>query len=290
MKYIEEFLNYLKVIKKSSVYTIESYRGDLMELYDFKVDLLSITEDDIKDYLEFLYSRNLKRNSISRKLSSIRSFYQYLYREGYVKENLFREISNPRGGSYLPKYAKDQDLEKLFHCFNLEDPFGQRNTLILEMLYATGVRVGELVNIRLSDINFDDRSIRIFGKGRKWRMVFYGSYCEDILKLYLRDGFKNLSKGEVEYLFLNKNGKKISSRYVGKILEQAITKCCIDYKISPHTFRHTFATDMLNAGADLMTVKELLGHSSVNTTGIYTHVSNEQLMNVYQFAHPRSRE
>ncbi len=290
MQYIEMFLNYLKVIKKASSYTINSYRIDLLELYDFKTDLLNVTSSTVTEYLEYLYSRQLKRNSISRKLSSIRSFYQYLQKENLVKENYFREIANPKKNSVLPKYAKDNDLEKLFASFDRGKPLGQRNALILEMLYATGIRVSELVNIRLSDINYYDRTIKILGKGRKERVVFYGSCCEDALNLYLKIGREQLRKQATDYLFLNKNGTRLSTRSIRNIIDNAVRECEINYHISPHTLRHTFATDMLNAGADLITVKELLGHSSINTTGIYTHLTNAQLKKVYDFAHPRSKE
>lgn len=289
MKYIEAYLNYLKVLKKDSTYTITNYRNDLLELYDFTTELTKITPKTVQEYLEYLYSKGLKRNSISRKLSSIRSFYQYLQNENIIKENYFKEISSPKRSQSLPKYAKDNDLEKIFHCFNKEDPLDQRNSCILEMLYATGIRVGELVNIKIKDINFYSHSIKILGKGSKERIVFYGSYCEDALNLYIHDGREQLRKRATDYLFLNKNGTKLSDRYIRTIIDKVVKKCEIDYHISPHTLRHTFATDMLNAGADLMTVKELLGHSSINTTGIYTHVSNEQLKKVYEFAHPRSK-
>lgn len=290
MKYIEAYLNYLKVLKKDSDYTIQSYKIDLLELYDFTTDLTNIPPQLVQDYLEYLYSKGLKRNSISRKLSSIRSFYRYLKNENIIKENHFSEISNPKRTASLPKYAKDNDLEKIFQSFNKEDPLGQRNACILEMLYATGIRVGELVNIQIPDINRYDHTIKILGKGRKERMVFYGSYCEDALDLYLKDGREKLKKMPTNYLFLNKNGGKLSERFIRKIIDDSVRRCEINYHISPHTLRHTFATDMLNAGADLMTVKELLGHSSINTTGIYTHVTNEQLQKVYNFAHPRSKE
>lgn len=290
MKYIADYLNYLKVIKKHSNYTIINYQHDLLELYDFTTELTKINPKMVQDYLEYLYSKGLTRNSISRKLSAIRSFYQYLQNENIVKENYFKEISSPKRKASLPKYAKDNDLEKIFECFDKEDPLGQRNACIIEMLYATGVRVGELVNIKITDINFYDHTIKILGKGRKERVVFYGSYCEDILNLYLQDGREKLRKDVIDYLFLNKNGGKLSTRYIRTIIDDAVRKCEIDYHISPHTLRHTFATDMLNAGADLMTVKELLGHSSINTTGIYTHLSNEQLKKVYNFAHPRSKD
>lgn len=290
MKYIDKYLEYLKVIKKETNNTISSYRNDLMELYDFNNNLLNINEKDVSDYLEYLYARGLERNSIARKISAIRGFYQYLQGEGILRNNYFREVSSPKKKESLPKYVRTSDIEKMFLCFDKKTSLGQRNALILEMLYATGVRIGELVNIKINDINRYDRTIKILGKGRKERIVVYGSYCEEALDLYLSDGRTELNKNGSDYLFLNKNGGRLSDRYIRKIIDDVVVKCEIDYQISPHTLRHTFATDMLNNGADLMTVKELLGHSSINTTGIYTHVSNEQLKKVYNFAHPRSKE
>lgn len=290
MDYINKFLKYLTVVKKYSDYTITNYKIDLLELYDFTTDLINIDNIIVREYLDYLYSKNLKRNTISRKLSSLRSFYNYLLNEGIIKINYFKEISKIKKDGSLPKYIKDNDLEKLFNSFDKEKSLDQRNLLILEMLYATGIRVGELVNIKLNDIDFYNKSIKILGKGRKERIVFYGSFCEDILDLYLNNGRRDLLKGNNDYLFLNKNGTKLSSRYIGKMIDNVIRKCEVDYHISPHTLRHTFATDMLNAGADLMSVKELLGHSSINTTSIYTHITNEQIKKVYELAHPRSKE
>ena len=289
MNHIEDFLKYLKIIKKHSDYTITNYQKDLVELYNFNNNLLKISEKDRDEYLEYLYKKKLNRNSISRKLSSIRSFYNYLKEENLIKENYFNEIKNPKKESTLPKYAKDNDLEKMFMIFNNETPLGQRNTLILETLYATGIRVGELVNIKVNDINKYEKSIKILGKGKKERIVFYGSFCEDALNLYLKGGYQKLNKKHSEYLFINKNGSKLSERYIRVIIDDAVRKCNIEYHISPHTLRHTFATDLLNAGADLMSVKELLGHSSINTTSIYTHVTTEQLKKVYELSHPRSK-
>ena len=289
MKYIDSFIEYLRVIKKDSVNTLGSYKGDLLELYDFYNDYLNINRDDVSNYLEYLYSRGLNRNSISRKLSAIRSFYNYLVSEGVIFVNLFKEVSNPKKREGLPKYVKDNDLEVMFNSFDMDKCLDQRNRLVLEMLYATGVRVSELVNIKLKDINKYDNTIKILGKGSKERIVIYGSFCEDVLDIYLSDGRKILDKDNSEYLFLNKNGGKLSDRYVREIINNVVRKCEIDYHISPHTLRHTFATDMLNAGADLVSVKEMLGHSSLNTTSIYTHVSNEHIKNVYEFAHPRAK-
>jgi integrase/recombinase XerC len=290
MKYIDDFIEYLKVIRKDSNYTLVNYKDDIVELYREFPDLINISEDDVRSYLEYLYKKNYNRNTISRKLSAIRSFYRYLVKEDIVKVNYFKDISNPKRAKSLPKYVKDDDLEKMFLVSDKSTPLGQRNNLIIEMLYATGVRVSELVNIKLNDINNYDNTIKILGKGSKERIVLFGSFCEDALKLYLDDGRCILDKNNSEYLFLNKNGSKLSDRSVRNIINDIVFKCSIDYHISPHTLRHTFATDMLNAGADLVSVKEMLGHSSLNTTSIYTHVSNTQIKKVYDFAHPRAKE
>lgn len=289
MKYIDDFIRYLRVVKKDSDYTLLNYREDLMELYDFNTDLLNIDDGYVSEYLEYLYAKGLSRNSISRKLSAIRSFYNYLVREDIVEVNYFKDIANPKRARSLPKYARDNDLEVMFNSFDLSLGLEQRNRLILELLYATGVRVSELVGIKLLDIDKNNNSIKILGKGRKERIVFFGSYARDILDLYLKDGRSKILKGyQSDYLFLNKNGKKLSARYVRVIINKVVSHCGIEYHISPHTLRHTFATDMLNAGADLMSVKELLGHSSLNTTSIYTHVSQDKLKDIYDMAHPRA--
>ena len=164
--------------------------------------------------------------------------------------------------------------------------------MILEMLYATGVRVSELVNIKLKDIDYSEKTIKILGKGSKERVVIYGSFCEEALERYLEDGRIKLlnNKEDNGYLFLNKDGNKITERSIRKILDNIITKAALDIHVSPHMLRHTFATDMLNSGADLISVKELLGHESLNTTSIYTHVSQEQIKKVYEMAHPRAKE
>ena len=291
MNYIEDFIKYLKVIKKDSNHTLINYKDDLIELHDFNTDLININEVIVREYLEYLYSKGLNRNTISRKLSAIRSFYNYLLQNNIVKTNYFKEISNPKKNKTLPKYAKDNDLEKMFNSFDITKPLEQRNSLILEMLYATGIRVSELTNIKLNDIDKYNNSIKILGKGSKERIVFYGSFCEDRLNLYLNEGRKLILKNkQCDYLLINKSGNKLSERYIRKMIDNVVTKCEIEYHISPHTLRHTFATDMLNAGADLVSVKELLGHSNLNTTSIYTHVSNEQIKKVYNFAHPRAKE
>ena len=289
MNYIEEFINYLKVLKKDSSNTLVNYKSDLLEFYAFYNDILNINDNIVSEYLEYLYSKGLSRNSISRKLSSIRSFYNYLVNKDIIVVNYFRDISNPKKIKSLPKYVKDNDLEIMFSSFNLDNILEQRNRLILELLYATGIRVGEAINIKISDINRYDNTIKILGKGNKERMVIYGAICEDILNIYLNDGRVKLNKNNSEYLFLNKYGNRLSDRYIRDIINAIVRKCHIDYHISPHTLRHTFATDMVKAGADLVSVKELMGHSSLNTTSIYTHLSNKEIKKVYDMAHPRAK-
>lgn len=290
MKYINDFLEYLTVIKKHSDNTINSYRIDLIEFYEINNNLLNVSEDDVFRYLKYLYDRDLNRNSISRKLSSIRTFYNYLVNNDLVKVNYFSDISNPKKNKNLPHYLKDDEINKLFSIPDTSTALGQRNLLIIEMLYATGVRVSELVNIKLKDIDIYNDSIKIRGKGNKERIVFFGSFCKSALEIYLDEGRKELDKKGSIYLFLNKFGNKLSDRMIRNILDDLILKAGVEKHVHPHMIRHTFATDMLNSGADLMTVKELLGHESINTTSIYTHVSNEQIRRVYENCHPRAKE
>ena len=262
----------------------------MIEFYEINNNLLNVSEDDVFRYLKYLYDRDLNRNSISRKLSSIRTFYNYLVNNDLVKINYFSDVSNPKKNKNLPHYLKDDEINKLFSIPDTSTALGQRNLLIIEMLYATGVRVSELVNIKLKDIDIYNDSIKIRGKGNKERIVFFGSFCKSALEIYLDEGRKELDKKGSIYLFLNKFGNKLSDRMIRNILDDLILKAGVEKHVHPHMIRHTFATDMLNSGADLMTVKELLGHESINTTSIYTHVSNEQIRRVYDNCHPRAKE
>ena len=294
MKYIDKYLEYLKVVKKYSELTIKSYYDDLIEYNEFLGDsftnILDINYDTVKLYLKYLYEKKINKNSISRKLSSIRGLYNYLVREEIISTNYFNKVSNPKKELYLPKFLKDNELDKIFNVCKEDTPINQRNTLIIELLYASGIRVSELVNIKLSDIDRSEKSIKILGKGSKERMVLYNNHTKDAMDTYLNDGYNYFNKKSSGYLILNKDGNKLSERYVRKVIDDLVRKAGLDIKISPHTMRHTFATDMLQEGADLVTVKELLGHESLNTTSIYTHVTNEQIKKVYNMAHPRAKK
>ena len=263
------------------------YIDDFLEFN--KNNIKNIDRDTVNKYMQYLYDKNISRSSISRKLSILRSFYNYMYNNGFVDKNYFTMIRNPKKEKNLPKFVKDIDIDKMFNIPDIRRPIGQRNLLIIRMLYATGVRVSELVNIKISDIDINDRTIRIFGKGSKERIVVFGNNTKEILSLYLNNGRYKLSKRDSDYLFLNKDGEKLSDRYVRKIIDDIIIKASITMHVSPHMLRHTFATDMLNNGADLVSVKDLLGHESLNTTSIYTHVSDDKIREIYNMAHPRAK-
>lgn len=289
MKYLSEFLEYLKVVKKHSDNTIINYQVDILEFNDFmKGKILGISKEDVNDYLNYMYEMNASKSTISRKLSSLRTFYNYLISNGIVSTNYFSLVKNPRKDKSLPRYVNDSDIDKMFMIPDTRKPIGQRNLVIIRMLYATGVRVSELVNIKIKDINISERTIRILGKGSKERIVIFGINTSRELKKYLDDGRRKLDVRNSEYLFLNKDGNRLSDRYVRKIIDDIIVKASISMHVSPHMLRHTFATEMLNNGADLVSVKDLLGHESLNTTSIYTHVSDEMIRKVYDNAHPRA--
>ena len=294
MKYIDKYLEYLKVERKYSDKTILSYKDDLIEYNEFLgnnfTNILDINMNIVNNYMKYLYDRKITKSSISRKLSSIRGLYNYLVREDITKENYFNKIPNPKRELYLPKFLKDEELDKIFSVCNSNNPAEERDTLIIELLYATGVRVSELVNIKIKDINQEEKLIKVLGKGNKERMVIYNNHTKKALDTYLQDGYNYFNKSGSEYLILNKNGNKLSERYIREIINKKVIQASLDIKISPHTLRHTFATDILENGADLMTVKELLGHESLNTTSIYTHITNEQIKKTYNLAHPRAKK
>ena len=293
-KKILDFLKYLKNEKNYSKYTIINYGKDLKLFEKFleeeKIsDIKKIDYKIIRQYLSFLYDFDYENKTIARNLSTIRSFFKYLMKENIIKNNPMTLIENPKLDKKLPKVLNSIEVDDILNIPDNETPLGQRDSLILELIYSTGIRVGELVNIKIQDIDFNDKKIIITGKGNKERIVLFGNVLLKKLNLYLNDGRKKLIKNSIDYLVLNSQGNKITSRGVELIIDKILKKGGITYKISPHTLRHTFATHMLNNGADLKTVQELLGHESLSTTQIYTHVSNERLRTVYLNTHPRGK-
>jgi len=295
IKELDNYLDYLKYQKNYSEYTITNYEHDILEFLAYveseALNFKSIEYSDIRFFLMYLKEKKHDDNAtISRKLSSLRGFYKYLANEKIVKTNVFSLVNGPKKSKKLPRYFEYNELEELFLVPDKNTPLGQRDLLLLEMLYATGVRVGELVNIKVRDISFSEKKILILGKGNKERFVAFGEYCEEALKIYLNDGYKSLNKNNLDYLFLNNNGGVLTERGVRYILDKLIKETSINKKISPHMIRHSFATHLLNEGCDLLTVQKLLGHESIKATQIYTHVTTDRLKDVYYHSFPRAKK
>ena len=290
-----DYLDYLKYQKNYSDYTILNYKDDIIEYLEYiaseSLSFKNVQYSDIRFYLMYLKeTKNDDNSSINRKLSSLRGFYKYLANEKIVESNVFSLVNGPKRSKKLPRYFEYNELEEMFSVPDVSTPLGQRDLLLLEMLYATGVRVGELVNMKVSDIDLGNRTILILGKGNKERYVTYGEYCEDALKKYLSDGRNSLNVHNDDYLFFNKNGGVLTERGVRYILNQIIQKTGVHKNISPHMIRHSFATHLLNQGCDLLTVQKLLGHESIKATQIYTHVTTDRLKEVYYHSFPRAKK
>jgi integrase/recombinase XerC len=293
--YVTEFLEYLEYQKGYSNYTILNYTNDLELFLEFLNieginNLKEIDYKIIRNYLNFLDEKKFSKTTVARHISSLRSFYKYLLKEEIVSKNPMIFISNPKQTKKLPKFLYENEVEKLLEMPNLDNPKGIREELILEFLYSTGVRVSELCNIKLNDISFHEKKVKILGKGNKERYVYFGSRLEKILNLYLSESRPFFSKYENSYLFLNDSGNQLHDRRVRTIIDNLLKSKSATFHISPHVLRHSFATHMLNNGADLKTVQELLGHSDLSTTQIYTHISNERLKSVYLKSHPRAHK
>lgn len=297
-KYLNLFVEYLQIEKNYSQYTIVNYVHDIEDFFSFMkaegVDQVQdVTYSDIRIYLTELHTKNYSRKSISRKISSLRSFYKLLLREKVVKENPFTLVTLPKRELKIPRVLFSEEIEKLFSISNVNEPLGQRDQALLEILYATGIRVAECCQIQVSDLDLTVSTVLVHGKGKKQRYVPFGSYAQDALERYLKDGrqklMKKLSPTENHsYVFVNSRGKPLTSRGVRYIFDQLLKRTAMTIRISPHTFRHTFATHMLNEGADMRSVQELLGHAHLSSTQVYTHVTKEHLRKTYLSHHPRA--
>lgn len=291
-KKIDEFINFLKNQRNYSKYTLINYKKDLDEynifLKENNFKYNNMNYKDSKKYLIFLNNKKYKKTSISRKLSSLRTFYKYLVLNNYCSNNPFILVSSPKKEKRIPKFINYEGIDEIFKIPNLKTKEGQRERVIIELLYDTGIRVSELVNIKLKDIDYDNKTILIFGKGSKERLVPFGEKAYDALNLYINDGrLKYLEDKSSEYLIVGVNEVKLTTRRIEQIIDNLINKTSIKMNVTPHMFRHTFATHLLDNGSDLLAVQKMLGHSSLSSTEIYTHVSNEHLRDVYNKCHPR---
>lgn len=291
-KEIKQFINYLTYERNYSENTIINYNQELKKYLNYlkekKINYQIITKDEIRSYLKYLDDLKFKNSSISRNVSAIRTFYNYLVQKEKLTSNIWNNIKNPKVKRKIPNFLTTLELEAIFENRDLETPYEIRNRLILELLFATGLRVSELINIKINDITQSERSIRTLGKGAKERIVYYGEYAEEILELYLKTSRKDLlGQRKSEYLLVGKNSIQLTRNRISEILEEEVKKIGLKHHISPHTLRHTFATSLLNSGADIRSVQELLGHENLSTTQIYTHITNEQLRKSYRDNMPR---
>ncbi|MBQ4583591.1 MAG: tyrosine recombinase XerC [Bacilli bacterium] len=295
MKYINDFIDYLTYELNYSDKTISSYEENITRFFCYlqtkKINYLKLSKDIIREFLKYLDQEHYSSASISQMLSSLRTYYKYLLKENVITSNPFKAIRNPKLPKKLPNFLSNLQVEDLVNIYDYSNPTNIRNHLIIELLYSTGIRVGELVNLKIRDINFNDNSIRILGKGNKERIVLFGEYAKESLNIYLKEARNTFIKRvQNDYLLLNCFGNKLTTRTIENIVKECNSKLALKNNVTPHTIRHTFATDLLNNGADIKSVQELLGHSSLSTTQVYTHLTNDRLKSVYLKAHPRSKE
>ncbi len=294
---VYQFLRYLDVERNASDLTIKSYREDLIDMADFITDQgrttrlpRDIAPNDLRSYVTALHEAGYAKSSISRKLASLRSFFKFAQRQQMVDNNPAKPLRNPRGTRKLPHFLTNEEILSLLNAPNKESEMGRRDLAILEVTYSAGLRVSELVGMNDRDIDFTDGTIRIRGKGRKERIGQLGSHAKKALLEYFQMRRPAPNGTKEPATFRNKFGGRLTSRSVARMLEKYIKERGLDTRTSPHTLRHSFATHLLNGGADIRSVQELLGHKSLVTTQIYTHVSTANIKAAYDKAHPRAKK
>jgi integrase/recombinase XerC len=298
---IEQFLEHLRYERNVSAHTLRNYSSDLEQFLNFLTadgkrkapDASEIDHLTIREWLASLHTDQKKKSSIARKLAALRTFFQFLVREGMLELNPAKLVATPKLEKKLPKHLSIEEAIRFIESPDPETDLGKRDRAMLELMYATGVRVAELTTLNLADVDFRNQLVRVTGKRRKQRIVPFGDPAGEAIRSYLevRDKFlfnAPVSKRDEEALFLNYQGTRITTRSVGRMVEKYIALCAGMHNISPHALRHSFATHLLDSGADLRDIQELLGHARLSTTQVYTHVSMEKLIEVYDKAHPKA--
>jgi integrase/recombinase XerC len=295
---IGQFLRYLDIEKNASNLTIKSYREDLFDLAEFLIDAAQgrevpareITPLDLRGYVSALHEAGYAKSSISRKLASLRSFYRFAQRQQLAESNPAKALRNPRGGRKLPHFLTNDEVDRLLNTPPKNEAMGLRDRAILETMYSAGLRVSELVGLNDGDLDFADGTVRIRGKGRKERIGVLGKFAIAAIERFHEKRKLSVRQpvGRESPVFTNKFGDRLTTRSIGRMLEKHIRVAGLDTRTTPHTLRHSFATHLLDRGADIRSVQELLGHKSLVTTQIYTHVSTTNLKEVYNRAHPRA--
>jgi len=306
LQLLDQFLEHLRYERNVSEHTLRNYTSDLEQFFDYlapanpkagtKRNLPDVKEIDhitIREWLSTLHSAQKRKSSIARKLAALRTFFQFLVREGMVETNPAKLVATPRLEKKLPQHLSVEEAIRFIETPDIETDLGKRDRAMLELLYATGVRVSELTKLNVTDLDLRQKLIRVLGKRRKERIVPFGEPALDCLQNYLKVREHFLAQAPISLrdnnaLFLNYQGTRITTRSVGRMVEKYIRICAGLHNISPHALRHSFATHLLDSGADLRDIQELLGHARLSTTQIYTHVSMEKLIEVYDKAHPKA--
>lgn len=286
---IKEFLSYLENEKRYSINTIKSYQRDLnnFNLYLKRESVEDIDELIIKNYLAYSYTLNLSKKTISRRIATLKSYYKFLYKKYNQKIDFINNIKSPKKDKILPDLIYKDELRKILD-YNSPSKFSFRNKAIIHLLYSSGIRVSELCNITLSSINLENRYLIVNGKGNKTRICPFSKRCQQILEEYIYFERNKLANPNNDFFIINKYGNKITTRAIEELINKVSFELFGNTKLHPHIFRHTYATHLLNGGADLRTIQELLGHTSLNSTQIYTHLAKEEINKIYKVSHPRT--
>jgi len=303
-KYLDDFMKHLKYERNASPHTLRNYESDLVQFYDYiappdndgkrrSVNVRDIDHLTIREYMASLYEKKKKKSSIHRKVASLRTFFRYLCREGVMEMNPAKLVASPRVERTLPNHLTIEQMIRFIETPDVETLLGKRDRAMLELLYASGLRVSEMVGLNITDIDFTNQTVRVKGKGRKERIVPFGNHALVALQEYLAVRGELLieadpDKADPATLFFNYQGTRITTRSVGRMVDKYVKMCADVHHISPHSLRHSFATHLLDAGADLRAIQEMLGHARLSTTQKYTHVSTDKLMEVYDKAHPKA--
>ena len=297
-EFIEGFKTYLSVERNFSDHTIKAYCSDIVSyiLWLDSANCLEVDFNKLREYLYFIQRFDYKKTTIARKTASIRTFYKYLYRERYIDSNPAVSLSAPKRPKSLPKFLTPDEVEKILNNVKIDTPAGFRNRVILELLWATGMRISELSNLNFGDLNLEENEIRVFGKGAKERIVLVSERAKQYLSQYINTARKLLAPGyeigeinENSPVFINNTAYRLQNKTIRKAIHETVEKIELPKKVTPHVFRHSFATHLIENGADLRVVQELLGHAGISNTQIYTHISMKHMQEVYDSAHPHAK-
>ena len=297
-QYLEDFKTYLSVEKNFSEHTLSAYSSDIVSfiLWLNNTSCIDVDFNKLREYLHFIQRFDYKKTTIARKIAAIRTFYKFLFRERYIDSNPAISLSAPKRPKSLPKFLTPEEVERILNNVKIETPAGFRNRVILELLWATGMRISELSNLNFGDLNLDENEIRVFGKGAKERIVLVSDRAKGYLIQYINYARQLIAPeyntdeiNEDTPLFINNTGYRLQNKTVRKVINEIVEKIELPKKVTPHVFRHSFATKLIENGADLRVVQELLGHAGISNTQIYTHISMKHMKDVYESAHPHSQ-